>query len=75
MLEAVVLVEGQNLTQEALWISLANAKQLVIGHAAQMGIILHVAATSPADLSNALLDFAKVPGVTGVLTLVLRTQH
>jgi hypothetical protein len=75
MIEAVVLIEGQLLDQEVLWISLRNAKQLVIGRAAQMGIILHIAATSPADLGNALLDFAKVPGVTGVLTLVLRTQH
>jgi hypothetical protein len=73
MVESVVLIEGQNVDQETLMISLANAKQLVLGRAGEMGVILHVAATTPADLGNALLDFAKVQGVTGVLLLALRS--
>jgi hypothetical protein len=48
---------------------------LVIGHAGEIGVILHIVANSPTDLGNALLEFAKVPGVTGVLTLVLQTQQ
>jgi hypothetical protein len=75
MIESVILIEGQNVNQETLWISLSNAKQLVIGRAGEIGVILHIAANSSTDLGNALLEFAKVPGVTGVLTLVLRTQQ
>jgi hypothetical protein len=75
MIESVVLIEGQNVNQENLWISLSNAKQLVLGRAGAMGVILHIAANTPADLGNALLEFAKVPGVTGVLTLALQNQH
>ena len=72
MVESVILIEGQNVEQETLMISLGNAKQLVIGRAGQMGMVLHVAANSPADLGNALLEFAQLPGVTGVVTLALR---
>ena len=74
MIESVVLIEGQTVKQETLVISLMNAKQLVIGRAGSIGVILHVAANSAADLGNALLDFAQVPGVTGVVTLALRLQ-
>jgi hypothetical protein len=74
MVESLVLIEGQRVKEEDLWISLANAKQLVIGRAGAMGIVLHVAASSAADLGNALLDFAQVPGVTGVVTLALHVQ-
>lgn len=56
-------------------ISLANAKQLVIGTAPSFGFILHVAASSHEDLGNALLDFAKVEGVTSIVTLTIRTQQ
>ena len=73
MIESVVLIEGQNVNPETLGISLGNAKQLVIGRAGAIGVILHVAANSPADLGNALVEFAQVPGVTGVLTLALRS--
>ena len=58
--------------EETIRISLMNAKQLVIGNAPGFGMILHVAANTPADLGNALLEFAKVQGVTGVITLSLR---
>jgi hypothetical protein len=72
MIESLVLIEGKSVKEEALRISLSNAKQLVIGSAPGFGVILHVAATSLDDLGNALLDFAKVPGVSGVLTLTIR---
>ena len=72
MIESLVLIEGKSVKEEALRISLSNAKQIVIGRAPGFGVILHVAATSLDDLGNALLDFAKVPGVSGVLTLTIR---
>jgi hypothetical protein len=74
MVESLILIEEQNVNKETLRnLSLMNAKQLVIGSAPGFGIILHVAANSPADLGNALLEFAQVPGVREVLTLTLRT--
>jgi hypothetical protein len=76
MTESLLLIEGQNVSEETLRsVSLGNAKQLVVGGAAGFGVILHVAATTGSDLSNALLEFAQVPGVTGVSTLALRTPQ
>jgi hypothetical protein len=73
---SLVLIEGQNVSKAALEsISLGNAKQLVLANAFEFGLILHVNAVSPADLGNALCAFAQVPGVTGVLTLALRTPQ
>jgi hypothetical protein len=74
MVYSVILIEGQNLNEETLGISLGNAKQIVIGYVQEFGYILDVTATSPADLGNALVDFAQVPGVSRVLTLALRVQ-
>jgi hypothetical protein len=75
MIESLILIEGSTVKEEALRsVSLANAKQLVIGRVPSTGTVLHVAANSPADLSNALLAFARVKGVKGVLTLTLRTS-
>ena len=73
MIESLVLIEGESLKEETLMISLTNAKQLVIGSAHRFGVILHVAANSPDDLGKALVEFAKVAGVTGVLTLAVKT--
>jgi hypothetical protein len=74
MVESLILIEGQNVSEETLRsLSLGNAKQLVVGRVVGFGVILHVAATTGADLNNALLEFAQIPGVTGGLTLALRT--
>jgi hypothetical protein len=76
MIESLILVEGRNVSEEALRsVSLGNAKQLVVGRAPESGVVLHVAATSPADLGAALLKFAQVPNVTQVLTLTLRPSQ
>ncbi|HEV8503818.1 MAG TPA: hypothetical protein VGQ53_00405 [Chitinophagaceae bacterium] len=75
MIESIVLIEGKNIKNETLMISLSNAKQLVVGSIPGFGVILHVAATSSTDLGNALLAFSKVPDVTGVLTLALRSPE
>jgi hypothetical protein len=71
MVESLILIEG-NVKKEALGISLSNAKQVVIGRVPGNGWVLHVAANSAADLGKALLKFAQIPGVTGVVTLTLR---
>ena len=73
---SLVLIEGQNVSEETLRsVSLSNALQLVVGDAYGFGVILHINATTPADLDNALRAFAQVSGVTGVLTLALRNQQ
>ncbi len=75
MILSLVLIEGQSISREKLGsLSLGNAKQLVVGNAYGFGVILHIAADSPVDLSNALLEFAKVPGVTEVTLLATRSQ-
>ena len=74
MMLSLVLIEGQHVSEETLRsVSLGNAKQLVVGSAYGFGVILHIHAESPADLGDALRAFAQVPGVSGVLTLALRT--
>jgi hypothetical protein len=74
MVLSLVLIEGQNVDGETLRsVSLGNAKQLVVGYASGFGVILHIAAESSVYFSNALQTFAQVQGVTGVLTLALRT--
>lgn len=75
MILSLVLIEGQSISIETLSsLSLGNAKQLVVGNAYGFGVILHTAADTPVDLSNALLEFAKVPGVTGLTLLATRSQ-
>jgi len=74
MVESLVLIEGNGVKEDGLGISLMNAKQLVIGRVPGNGWVLHVAANSSDDLGKALLDFSKVTGVKGVLTLTLRTS-
>ena len=73
IIQSLVLIEG-NVEKNALLISLKNAKQLVIGNAPAFGFILHVAANSHADLNKALLDFAKIVGVTAVTTLSIQNS-
>lgn len=73
IINSLVLIEGNSVEEDSLKISLGNAKQIVLGKVHAMGWILHVAADSPDYLGKALLDFSKVPGVSGVVTLALRT--
>ncbi|TKH75679.1 hypothetical protein FC686_19525 [Bacillus cereus] len=76
MIESLILVEGQNISTEALRsMSLGNAKQLVIGVITPAkGVILQVNATS-SYLGSALLEISQVPGVTNVLTLKLENTQ
>lgn len=77
MIESLVLVEGQNVSaedQEALRsLSLANAKQLVIGNVYGFGVILDIYANTAEDLVKAISDFAKISGAR-VVTLALRAD-
>ena len=76
MIESLILLEGPDLSEETLRsVSLGNAKQLVVGSIPSGGVILHVAADSPADLGTAPLEFAQVPGVAKVLTLALQAPQ
>jgi hypothetical protein len=75
MMLSLVLIEGQNVSVETLRsVSLGNAKQLVVGNAYGFGVVLHIAADDTVYLNNAILEFAKVPGVTGVTLLATRSQ-
>jgi hypothetical protein len=76
MLLCLFLIEGERIAVESLRsLSLQNAKQLIVGNAYGFGVVLHVAAESRDDLDRALRDFAEVDGVTGVITLAIRTQR
>ena len=75
MIESLILIEGKKVSEENLKISLANAKQLIIGKAPGFGVVIHIAANSPDDLRNALIDFAKIKNVKGVDTLVIRSSQ
>lgn len=74
MISSLVLVEGKDIKDEALTFSLSNAKQIVMGRVPGSGDwVVHIAATTLADLQEALVKYAKVPGATGVLTLLIRS--
>ena len=75
MIESLVLIEGKSVKRESLGISLMNAKQIIIGNAHGFGTILHIAANSSTDLRNALLEFAQIPGVENVLTLMIHNPQ
>jgi hypothetical protein len=75
MLEAILLVEGKNVSEDKLRsISLANAKQLVFGRFVENGTIVHVATNDHANLQKAIFEFAGIAGVTSVLTLAVRRR-
>ena len=74
MVESLILLEGEGLKEENLWISLTNAKQLIVGFATNFGVILHIGANSADDLRNALVDFAKIEGVTAVVTMMIHAR-
>ena len=73
MVESVLLLDGMEIDDEKVRsVSLSNAKQLVWGRFGRTGIVLHVAATTSADLQKAILRFSEQTGVTSVMTLAIR---
>lgn len=74
LVESLILIEGQTVSEQTLGgLPLRNALQLVVGKAVGFGVILHLTAESPLYFSQALQEFAGVPGVDRVVTLALRT--
>jgi hypothetical protein len=72
MVESLLLIDGTDIDTERLRsLSLANAKQLLLGRLGT-GSVLHVAASSSDDLRKATDDFSRVAGVSGVTTLAIR---
>jgi hypothetical protein len=62
MVESLVLVEGTSVSQDALRsLSRRNAKPLPDGRFGDKGSVLHVAATTSADLAQAVPTFRKLP--------------
>jgi hypothetical protein len=80
---SLVLVEGESVDDQSLMISLANAKQIVIGRAPDYGHLVHIAQgsrsrtsfISPKDLEAALRDIAGMQNVTGVVMLANRLSR
>ncbi len=75
MTESLILIEEKNIKEENLNIFLMNAKQLAMRSVIGFGAILHVAANSDNELNNALLEFAKVINVTGIVMLMLKSSQ
>lgn len=71
MVESFILVEGR-VDDDKFRFSLSNAKQLVVGSVAGTQTIIHLAAMTPKDLSNAIQEFAQIEGVKEVTTLTVR---
>ena len=71
---SLILIEGKNLKDENLMISLGSAKQLIVGRDLTFGVVLSLAAESPEFLREALIDFSKIPEVTGVILMATRTS-
>ncbi|MEO8766562.1 MAG: hypothetical protein ABI416_19835 [Ginsengibacter sp.] len=74
MVSCLILIQGKKLKEADLHISLQNALQLVMGNAPDFGIIVHVAADTADYLGKALIQFAKIPRVTGVVTLMIQNS-
>lgn len=68
---SLILIKGTSLDQDAFRMSLSNAKQIVVGKVASLGVIVHLAANSYKDREDALVKFAKVEGVKEIITLLI----
>lgn len=74
MIQGLILIEGKEVKEQDLFISLSNAKQLVIGSKDGFGFIIHISATHQEDLNRALIDFSSIEYVTGVIPLMLKSR-
>jgi hypothetical protein len=72
VVEAMLYLEGPTLTDEMLFISLQNAKQIIVGGIPSGIKILHLAANSSKDLCNAVLEFDNIAEVTVLTALRMR---
>ncbi|MEV0032464.1 hypothetical protein [Nocardia sp. NPDC050793] len=83
MHSSLVLIEGNNVTEGDLHVSLGNARHFIVGKALDYGHIVHILAAplddtpaaAAAVLDAALREFSAAPNVTGVLTLATRLSQ
>jgi hypothetical protein len=71
IISSLLLIKGTGLKQDDFKMSLASAKQIVVGQVASLGVIVHLAANSYEYREKALLKFSQVEGVKDILTLTL----
>jgi hypothetical protein len=71
MIQGLVLVEGERVIEENLFIAAPVTDEVVIRFDG-FGHIVQFSATTTADFDTAVRGLAAVPNVTGVLTLALR---
>lgn len=75
MIQGLILIEGKDVKEQDLQISLSNAKHFVVGNNYEFGFIIHIRATQQDDLNKALLDFSSIENVTEVIPLVLKRDQ
>jgi hypothetical protein len=72
MAHTLILIEGKDVKKENLYISLFNAKQIVIDQPSGFGYIVEIRGTEIKDVHKAILDFSLIPEVTGVVPLIIK---
>lgn len=73
MAHALILIEGKEVKMENLYISLSNAKQVVLDHKMAFGYIIEIRGNEIKDVHKAILDFSLIPEVTGVIPLIIKS--
>jgi hypothetical protein len=72
MIATLVLVEGDKVIEENLFIPLTDVDEVLVGSADGFGHLVHLVARSTSALDAAVRGLAAVPNVTGVLTLATK---
>lgn len=73
MTSGIYLIKGE-IKEDDLMISLSNAKQIVIGRAHEFGTIIHITATTPDDLKNAMHKFLEIEGVEDLKVIAIKNS-
>ncbi|WP_158856391.1 hypothetical protein [Lunatibacter salilacus] len=73
MAHALILIEGNEVKMENLYISLSNAKQVVIDPPTVFGYLVQIRGNEIKDVHKAILDFTLIPEVTGVIPLIIKS--
>lgn len=74
MTSGLYLIKG-NIEEDDLNIGLSNAKQLVVGGTHGFGTVIHIRATTPNDLKNAIHEFSKIEGVKEISVLAIENHE
>ena len=75
MAHALILVEGKEVKKENLYISLSNAKQVVMDRPTIFGYLIEIRGNEIEDVHKAIFDFSLIPEVTGVVPLIIRSGN